>query len=418
MTPHTPPSPIDATTLLSAVPALLGFIPTRSLIVVVLRSPNNVRVAMRFDLSLTPDGCAADELLVVAESLGHIVRRHGGGPVVAVIADDRYSPHDDRYRRVFSLADDCLTESGGLAQGFVVTAFERHAPWQLIWRRGTGPTAAGVGGRPAGGTMADPYTSPTAVAEAVSTGRRILGDRGEIAAMLTPLPHCDSPNCDFPSSDFPSSDFPSSDSPSGDSPIVTEFIAGQPVSARPELRLAPPRGERSSRPALVGIEPHGGIEPRGDIEPRDGRNAELLRAVLHAMQAPGVPDCATMTLLHRAITTLPVRDAALACAVTDLRADAENLWRTLTRRLRGTGRASAATLLAHLHYIGGEGAFAGVALDCALAADPGWKLATLLDQALRGGATPSILWDMIDESYGIATDLGVVIPRATLRAVG
>ncbi len=322
--------------------------------------------------------------------------------MLAVIADDRYSPDDDRYRQVFSLTDDCLVDSGGLAQGFVVTAFEQHAPWQLIWRRGSGPTGAGVGGRPAGGTMADPYTSPTAVAEAVSTGRRILGDRGEMAAMLTPLPHCDSRNCDSPNCGFPSSD----------SPIRTEPIAGQPVSARTELRLAPPQGERSTRPALAGIESDGGIEPR------EGRNAELLRAVLRAMQAPGVPDCQTMTVLHRAITTLPVRDAALACAVTDLRADAENLWRTLTRRLRGTGRASAATLLAHLHYIGGEGAFAGVALDCALAADPGWKLANLLDQALRGGAPPSLLWDMIDESYGIATDLGVVIPRATLRAVG
>ncbi|WP_288336148.1 DUF4192 domain-containing protein [uncultured Gordonia sp.] len=414
MTPQTPPSPIDATTLLSAVPALLGFIPSRSLIVVVLQSPNSVRVAMRYDLSLTPDGRATDELLVVAESFGHIVRRHGGGPVLAVIADDRYSPHDDRYRQVFSLADDCLADSGGLAQGFVVTAFERHAPWQLIWRRCAGPTAAGVGGRPASGTMADPYTSPTAVAEAVSTGRRILADRGEMAAMLTPLPHCDSPNCDSLNCEFPSSD----------SPIRTESIAVQPVSARTELRLAPPRGERATRPALAGIESDGGIEshvgiePHGGIEPREGRNAELLRAVLRAMQAPGVPDCATMTVLHRAITTLPVRDAALACAVTDLRSDAENLWRTLTRRLRGTGRASAATLLAHLHYIGGEGAFAGIALDCALAADPGWKLATLLDQALRGGATPSLLWEMIDESYGIATDLGVVIPRATLRAVG
>ncbi|OPX15621.1 DUF4192 domain-containing protein [Gordonia sp. i37] len=402
MTPQTPPSPIDATTLLSAVPALLGFIPSRSLIVVVLQSPNSVRVAMRYDLSLTPDGRATDELLVVAESFGHIVRRHGGGPVLAVIADDRYSPHDDRYRQVFSLADDCLADSGGLAQGFVVTAFERHAPWQLIWRRCAGPTVAGVGGRPASGTMADPYTSPTAVAEAVSTGRRILGDRSEMAAMLTPLPHCDSTHCDSLKCGFPSSD----------SPICTESIAVQPVSARTELRLAPPRGERATRPALAGIESDGGIEPR------EGRNGELLRAVLRAMQAPGVPDCATMTVLHRAITTLPVRDAALACAVTDLRADAENLWRTLTRRLRGTGRASAATLLAHLHYIGGEGAFAGVALDCALAADPGWKLATLLDQALRGGATPSLLWEMIDESYGIATDLGVVIPRATLRAVG
>ena len=35
-------------------------------------------------------------------------------------------------------------------------------------------------------------------------------------------------------------------------------------------------------------------------------------------------------------------------------------------------------LLAHLHYIAGEGAYAAVALDTALDADPEWSLAVLL----------------------------------------
>ncbi|MGC4932723.1 DUF4192 domain-containing protein [Gordonia sp. DT30] len=349
---------IDATTLLSALPAMLGFLPDHSLILVALRSRTRVRVAMRYDLSLTPDGRPAEDLLAVIEGLGQIVHRHGGGPVVGVIVDDRHGPADPRYRRVMSLAHDSLYESGGLAQGFVVTRFEQHAPWQLIWQSGRGPTTARWDRRNDVGTMADPRTSPTAVAEAVSTGRRILADRSEIAAMLTPLPHCESAVCD----------------------------------AR---KQNPGRG-------AVGI-----TGP-----------ADLLRVVLDAMGDPSVPDCHTMAMLEAAITTIAVRDAALACAVTDMRPDAERLWRMLTRRLQGTGKASAATLLAHLHYIGGEGAYAGVSLDCALDADPDWALAVLLDQALRSGAQPALLWEMIDDSYQIATDLGVPIPGATLRAVG
>ena len=89
-----------------------------------------------------------------------------------------------------------------------------------------------------------------------------------------------------------------------------------------------------------------------------------------------------------------------------------------TRRLTGRGRSTAATLLAHLHYIGGDGAYTGVALDVALAGTDTDHLATLLDTALRAGVRPARLWGTIEKSYDAAKRLGVVIPAATLRTAG
>ena len=149
-----------------------------------------------------------------------------------------------------------------------------------------------------------------------------------------------------------------------------------------------------------------------DDEPPHERLAAIYEAVL--MQ-PDRFSCATVDELERAICDVQVRDAALGFAVTDLRAGAELLWRELTRRLTGTGRASAATLLAHLHYIAGEGSFAGVALDVAREADRTWKLAQLLDHSLRNGLRPGNLWHLIGDSYSAAAELGLTLPHATLR---
>ncbi|GAA1480571.1 DUF4192 domain-containing protein [Gordonia sinesedis] len=350
----------DETTLLTAIPAMLGFIPERSVILVALGAERGVvRATIRHDLDLDETGAVTAEQIAVLDSLGRIIAGYGVDTVLVVLADDRYPPADERYRRVLSVADRCLAPAGGARRGYVVGGdYQSGAPWRLIWSgRGHRHRSAGVPDRV--GVLADPHTSPTALAEAVATGRRLLTRRSQMAAMLEPSAHC----------------------------------------AGPCTRDDEWPGGSAARP--------------------DDSDAELLRLLVEAVTHPD-PDraCATVRRLERAITTIPVRDAALAFAVTDHRHAAEDLWRDLTRRLDGEGRASAATLLAHLHYIGGEGAYAGVALDCALTAAPDWTLAGLLDQALRGGMPPVELRSMIDKSYVIARRLGVTIPLVTLRAAG
>lgn len=133
-------------------------------------------------------------------------------------------------------------------------------------------------------------------------------------------------------------------------------------------------------------------------------------AVATVMGALGGPvDCATATAVGRALCDLDVRDALLTLVGTEHRHAAANLWQHIARHSTGTVRASAATMLAHLYYLAGEGAMSGIALDAALAADPDWALAGLLDQALRAGARPEVLWRMLDASVVRLAQLGMPV---------
>jgi Domain of unknown function (DUF4192) len=48
------------------------------------------------------------------------------------------------------------------------------------------------------------------------------------------------------------------------------------------------------------------------------------------------------------------------------------------------------TVLAWIAYLQGEGALAGIALDRALTAEPGYGMAKILDQALTGACNPDV----------------------------
>ncbi len=214
------------------------------------------------------------------------------------------------------------------------------------WRTGWGPVAR----HGDGGILDDPRSCPMAVAQAVTAGRVVLRSRDAMVDSTAPTAHCAQLRCD-----------------------------------RGEADLANAR--------------------RLD-------DAELLRRVLDAVVVGIVGEiaCAEMTVLETAIRRLPVRDALLALAVSDVADSAEALWAELTRRLRGSGRACAAALLGHLHYVRGDGAMAGVALDRALEADPEHSLARLLDRSLRAGMRPSTLAELLPTSYAAAAKLGVMMP--------
>jgi hypothetical protein len=86
-----------------------------------------------------------------------------------------------------------------------------------------------------------------------------------------------------------------------------------------------------------------------------------------------------------------VRDA---CLLADSAVDgqaARRLWLTLTREMPPPERAEPACLLACAAYLHGDGALAGIALEAALAADPGHTLSGLIRTAQRSGVSPSQL---------------------------
>lgn len=98
-----------------------------------------------------------------------------------------------------------------------------------------------------------------------------------------------------------------------------------------------------------------------------------------------------LATLAIALADLRVRDACLATALppdSDLAVAAATLWAELTRALPAPERAIPACLAGYAAYMSGDGALAAIAFDAALDADPDQVLAGLLDRALRHGLAP------------------------------
>jgi hypothetical protein len=129
-------------------------------------------------------------------------------------------------------------------------------------------------------------------------------------------------------------------------------------------------------------------------------------AVLQALgrSRPGAPaararlDDAELARVLWGLRDPAVRDRALELALGPDAAAAEQLWTECTRRAPAPLDAAPATLLAVSVWLRGDGAMADVALDRALAADPGYALARLLAQALAACMRPAELRDLIREA--------------------
>ncbi|HEX6498543.1 MAG TPA: DUF4192 domain-containing protein [Micromonosporaceae bacterium] len=94
----------------------------------------------------------------------------------------------------------------------------------------------------------------------------------------------------------------------------------------------------------------------------------------------------TVLLTHR-----PVRDHAWSLIGSATAVTHRALWLDVVRRAQPHLVAAPATLLAFAAWQGGDGALASVALERALGVDPDYRLARLLDEALRHGLPPDVL---------------------------
>lgn len=111
-------------------------------------------------------------------------------------------------------------------------------------------------------------------------------------------------------------------------------------------------------------------------------------AAARRMAAGTEPDDGELAAVGATLTDVRIRDALLGLAVGEDAAAAEALWALLTRVLPDPFRVEALVLLAASAYARGDGPLAGVSLGAALSADPGHRLAGLLDVALTGGVRP------------------------------
>ncbi|QKT07469.1 DUF4192 domain-containing protein [Gordonia sp. X0973] len=368
MTQSLPTAYLDTASLLTAIPGLFGFRPEHSMVVVAFDADASIAVTARHDVELESGEPTARMRESIAD-VAAVCLRTGAVATAVVVADDRHALDSPVYRRLVAEMNAALVAvgvPGGVSAGFVLAEFAQGQPWRTMWWELDGPGPRGcdpavphlIGVADPGygcGLLGDPKSSPVALERSLTSGRVVMDSRGELA-----------------------------DSLAGTDQHCTDLACG----GRPR-------------------------RPR--VSASRGSGAALLRSALDLLTGPEPPEmtCATVSLLGRALIRLDVRDALMTLGAGEHRYVAETVWRELTRRTDGRQRASAATMLAHLYYLGGEGTSAGIALDVALAADPGWNLARLLDSALAGGVHPSMIWELLVESYVVGATLGVELPAMT-----
>ncbi|MEE2056345.1 DUF4192 domain-containing protein [Rhodococcus artemisiae] len=356
----------DIGELLAAVPAMLGFHPTRSFLVLSLspaqQSPNNdgrgdaIGAIMRHDLLLP----RVDEPIPAAMSAAFerfctVCVREGARAVLVVLVDDRLDhPHNHASGAAVRLVEEFADE---LALSGIEVAGVHATPEIARGRMWFAPEGE------VNGTIPDPESSVVA-ATRVFGGSPIRRSRNELEALLAP------------------------------SPQERRRRVGQCIDDVIDARdLAYEHAARA-----------------GGADRADRMELESLLGRLAAFgDGAGLQDreCAEVAVL---LANPTVRDSVLALAAGAQSRAAERMWVELARVLPDPERADAAALVAFSAYVRGDGPFAGVALGVALESNPRHRLSDLLDQALQAGLRPEAIRGLADTGYEIAARLGVVLP--------
>jgi hypothetical protein len=152
--------------LIAALPAVLGFVPEKSLVLVSLER-GEMGAVMRVDLSLA--------LTAGVGQLAEVAGASGADKVVAVIVDAQGAPCpvcNDDYRDLCDALAASLAGHGVMLEAaHIVDRIEAGGTWRCV--DGCGAT----------GTVDDPGASPLAAA-AVLDGRRLYGTREDLKAVI------------------------------------------------------------------------------------------------------------------------------------------------------------------------------------------------------------------------------------------
>ncbi|WP_433656377.1 DUF4192 domain-containing protein [Nocardia sp. CA-128927] len=357
--------------IIAAVPAMIGFPPERSLVVLVLRSSPGrsdgaiIDAVVRFDME-QDGGRRKLRAGMVAQCVLQICAHDDVAEVLVVVVDDRAV---EPARRRSEIGERCGTgrfealidaldrrlaaQDITLAGAWAVRSIEPEQSWWSL----VGPDRRGA--------LPDPATSVVALSH-VLDGRQIRGSRSELTELVA------------------------------EDVEVRDQVAAVLDSA---LSVARDRYARAVR--------------RGD--PSDYSRQALDYVLWQIANTESgvqlmVPELAE---LAAALRDRAVRDAMFALAVGDHAVAAEGLWAALTRALTGRDRAEAAALLGYSAYVRGDGPLAGIALEAALDADPDHPLATLLETSLMIGMRPDQLRRLARSGYDTAADLGIDLGSPT-----
>lgn len=319
-------SPAD---VLAVVPHLLGFHPASSFVVLGAGPPGErVELGFRYDL---PDPPAAAMARRIA---GHAAAVLAGRDVTTVIAVG-YGPG----RLVTPVADvfAATMRRRGLRLRELLRA-EDGRYWSYLCRNVTCCPPEGV---------AFDHGSHPAAAVMTAAGMAAYPDRAARASVVAPL--------------------------TGDAAAAMEAALGRAGSRAAGLvKAARDGGSHDTRRLLID----------------EGRRA--VRGTIRGYRAgKRITDPDRLAWLTVVLAELPVRDDAWARMVPEHGQAHLALWCDIVRHASGRWLPAPASLLAFTAWQAGDGPLATLALERALAADPGYSMARLLRDILAAGVPPS-----------------------------
>ncbi|WP_410874776.1 DUF4192 domain-containing protein [Nocardia sp. A7] len=340
--------------LIAAIPAIFGFLPSRSLVVALLTTASehsdhpavqSIQPMIRFDVDAATDEHLRPHLTATVAS---IALRKNAVATMAVVIDDRpgavqHSDHVLQPLRDLSIP---------LSNAWFVETIAPEAPYRDLLV-GEGHSQA-----------EDPAARQIAFAD-VLDDTQIRCSRDKLVDSLAP-----------------------------DTDLVTE------VAAAIGAAFARCRDERDA--AIR--------DGRSDEHRRDAAEWMLDQIDSVTANPPTADDLATLAAVVR---DRPIRDIMFALTTTPHSVSAHMMWQHLARATTGTDRAGATVLFAHSSYCGGHTVLAGIAIDEALRADPTHQIAVLLGTALREGIPPHELTQLAEGGHEVARTLGVDITTNT-----
>ncbi|MCF6506298.1 DUF4192 domain-containing protein [Blastococcus sp. MG754426] len=332
----------------AALPQLLGFHPAESLVLVGLGGPSGGRVGLTVRADLPPGGSAAPLARLLVRSL----RSDEPAAALAVVvseAPDDPGPDGDP-------AAGLLPHRALVHELVLALAAARIAPRDvLLVRRGRWwsydcphPCCAPAAGTPVPGGVS------ALAAAAVCAGQVVAADRAALAQRL--------------------------DAPPGSGAGMRAACARAATDRSARLREVGARALAEESWAVV-------RQAVGRCRPGAAGQGPL--------------DDDELAGVGWALRDVRVRDHALQLALGEDGAAAEVLWTECARRVPAPLDAAPATLLAVSAWLRGDGATAGIALDRALDADPGYTLALLLRQALDACLPPADLRDLVGRAAAL-----------------
>ncbi|MEV0334505.1 DUF4192 domain-containing protein [Nocardia sp. NPDC050717] len=333
--------------LIAALPAMLGFVPTQSLVVAIATaSPRSARPGslalgevIRLDLDAAADPAHATEVVELIESA---CRAQESTQIFAVIIDDR--PAADQ------------TARHALATLHQTTVRVRRA-W-LVPTVSTGATFHDLLEPGHHGLVDDPHSSPVTLARLLD-GHQVHQSRTDLEDLIAVDPF----TC----------------------ARIATLLESATRRFHDELDAATAAGESQAYRRAVA--------------------ETVLAHIVDAHPDPLAPqELATVAI---ALTDTVIRDVMLGLTGTPYGAPAQVLWLQLARATTGRARASAATLCAVDAYCRGDGVFAGICLQAAHRADPTSALTVTLLNSLTASGPPEQIRKLAEQARTVTTQLGI-----------